>query len=778
MEHKEGDRLNPAPHEPAANMSASNDSGGAFPPDDPDAPVPESRNLLGQLLVLAIIGSLVWLVLFYLQPDNVLKVLLGLSFVIFIHELGHFVVAKLCDVHVTHFSIGFGPKIPFCWFKYGETTYQFCLIPLGGYVQMVGQVDGDESSDGSEDDPRSYRAKSVGQRMAIISAGVVMNAITALICFIIVFRGPGKDRLAPVIYQVDSGGPAFVEGLRTGAVIEKIGDIDHPYFDDLKTTVAGSNYGEVIHLVTKRPQDAKAQDIEIEPRKTRDDPNPVIGITTPTRLKLASKRDLWPILKTPVRTGTPAAEGAVVVKGEGPAFQFDDEIVAMSDVDSPAQLSPLPVDPRKEGQCDFFEFNRRLQLLAGKDVLLRLRRTFEGDESIVDVKVPAAFRVSFGARMEMGQIVAVRKGSPAARHDIRTPDSNKRLWGDLILKVEVPEADGKTTVFEGATLDPERLPLELRAWAARLDAVAQPKKAPKAEVTLHLRRHRQGAGEQFETVKETLDWDRDWQFDRAVPITLASPLAIPELGLGYQVKTTVAGVDKDAALQPGDVIKNLKLTVIDLTGKEKTSGWLADEKDLGPEEWAHASYLQFQMSAHKILKIVFKVERSKEEKEIEITPTVDTTWPILDRGWQLSQDLRRQKASNILDAVALGLQDTHKSMVQILQNLRQMIVGRISWKKNLGGPISIARFAYSIAGYDIWEFVFFLGLISINLAVINFLPIPVLDGGHMVFLIYEKLRGKPASDAVRAGATYAGLAFILGLMGLVLWLDIGRFFLS
>jgi regulator of sigma E protease len=65
-------------------------------------------------------------------------------------------------------------------------------------------------------------------------------------------------------------------------------------------------------------------------------------------------------------------------------------------------------------------------------------------------------------------------------------------------------------------------------------------------------------------------------------------------------------------------------------------------------------------------------------------------------------------------------------------------------------------------------------MISVNLAVINFLPIPLLDGGHMVFLVYEKLRGKPASEGVRIAATYVGLAFIACLILLVSWLDIGR----
>jgi regulator of sigma E protease len=77
---------------------------------------------------------------------------------------------------------------------------------------------------------------------------------------------------------------------------------------------------------------------------------------------------------------------------------------------------------------------------------------------------------------------------------------------------------------------------------------------------------------------------------------------------------------------------------------------------------------------------------------------------------------------------------------------------------------------------DLYEFLFFLGMISVNLAVINFMPIPVLDGGHMVFLIYEGIRKKPASEAVRIWATYVGLAMILCLMIFVLYLDISRLF--
>ena len=92
----------------------------------------------------------------------------------------------------------------------------------------------------------------------------------------------------------------------------------------------------------------------------------------------------------------------------------------------------------------------------------------------------------------------------------------------------------------------------------------------------------------------------------------------------------------------------------------------------------------------------------------------------------------------------------------------------------ISGPITLARVSYLFAGQDTWLLIVLLGVISINLAVVNFLPIPVLDGGHMVFLAYEWIRGKPAPERVQEYLVYAGLLCVGSLMCLSIGMDIWR----
>ena len=173
------------------------------------------------------------------------EVVFGLGLVIFIHELGHFLVAKWCNVHVQTFSLGFGPALPGCSFRYGETLYKIAILPLGGYVQMVG-----EGTDADEDEnyPRSFKNKTVWQRMLIISAGVFMNVLLACVCFVLVYEFHGMPMPPAAVAIVDAGSPAWKEGIPSGAVFTDINGTRNPNFETLKEAVGLSWSNSVIHI--------------------------------------------------------------------------------------------------------------------------------------------------------------------------------------------------------------------------------------------------------------------------------------------------------------------------------------------------------------------------------------------------------------------------------------------------------------------------------------------------------------------------------------------------
>jgi regulator of sigma E protease len=193
--------------------------------------------------------------------------------------------------------------------------------------------------------------------------------------------------------------------------------------------------------------------------------------------------------------------------------------------------------------------------------------------------------------------------------------------------------------------------------------------------------------------------------------------------------------------------------------------------DLKPNEWAHVFY---GCQVSDIKELTLRLVR--DNTEITLRAERDDSSPMEDRGLALLQETRLLKAENVGQALTMGWGRTWDFITGIYGNLRSLATGRVSFVPNVSGPISVAEAAYMIADEDNYQYILFLGIISINLAIVNFLPIPVLDGGHMVFLIYEKLCRRPASRQVRVATTYLGLAFILCLMIFVIYLDLRRKF--
>ena len=121
--------------------------------------------------------------------SSILYFLLALGILVFVHELGHFLVAKWAGIRVERFSLGYPPKI--FGFTYGETEYCISWIPFGGYVKVAGMADvGNEESSG---EPWEFPSKPISVRMAVIAAGPVMNFVFAFVAYFAMFAAFGVD---------------------------------------------------------------------------------------------------------------------------------------------------------------------------------------------------------------------------------------------------------------------------------------------------------------------------------------------------------------------------------------------------------------------------------------------------------------------------------------------------------------------------------------------------------------------------------------------------------
>lgn len=137
-----------------------------------------------------------------------------LGFLVFVHEAGHFVVARLCGVRILCFSLGFGPRV-FGW-KRGDTEYCVSWIPLGGYVKMAG-----ESRSEQNQKPWEYLSKPISIRALIVFAGPLVNYLTAILSLWVVFM-VGYPELLPVVGQVAKEMPALAAGLLEGDRIQAV----------------------------------------------------------------------------------------------------------------------------------------------------------------------------------------------------------------------------------------------------------------------------------------------------------------------------------------------------------------------------------------------------------------------------------------------------------------------------------------------------------------------------------------------------------------------------
>ena len=666
----------------------------------------------------------------------ILMVAGGLGFVIFVHELGHFVVAKLCGVKCEKFYLGFdigGLKL--FHFQYGETEYGIGILPLGGYVKMLGQDDNPageaadiERAKTEPLDPRSYKAQTVPERMAIISAGVIMNLIFAVVFAAIAFR-LGVVAEPCIVAGTLPGEAAWQADMQPGDVIVQINDRASEKDDELRWTdlmhaVMLSNPDTGVRFRIKREGIAEPFWLTLKPERVAGRMAPMIGASGPRTTTLRVVEGL-----------TPGILG----------FKVDDKISA---------IDGQPI-------ADNAEFQKLLAHHPDDAVRISVERpkhaegekpAKDGPTETLEISVPPRPLQTLGLVMKMGPITAIQENSVAAAAGLRA--------GDQIVSI-----DGQPVG------DPITLPERIRRMAGN-----------PVEFTIE----RKGEDGKVKQVTQTITpRTPDWSEVSSAP---NSPQAVTALGIAYSVLNEIDSVEPGSPAdkaelsgkgsEPNKLTAGMKIARVELLAPPKKDKD-ADEPPAAKQEPAefgpkgigwpyfHAELQQLKPGT----KVKFTLA---DDRTVELEPVEWAGWNDPDREFVFTAPQIVLKADSVGKALPMGARETRDSVMQVYGFLRR-IGTRIS-PMGLGGPITIAAEAGHEAGRGLSELLIFLTMLSANLAVINFLPIPILDGGHMVFLLAEAVMRKPVSERVQLGFTYVGLAFILSLMIFVFGLDLGRLF--
>lgn len=181
------------------------------------------------------------------------------------------------------------------------------------------------------------------------------------------------------------------------------------------------------------------------------------------------------------------------------------------------------------------------------------------------------------------------------------------------------------------------------------------------------------------------------------------------------------------------------------------------------------------LPAGTTITLSYRDQASNEIKSLELELANSDKWFDPMRGFMFDSEKEIKKAESVGEAMQLATVKTKQSLLLVFRFLDKLRRGELSMSM-LGGPITIARAAGHYAFRGMGPFLIFLTMLSANLAVLNFLPIPVLDGGHMMFLAYEGIFRRPPSDKVVIIMHWIGLLMILSLMVYVVGLDISRLF--
>ena len=693
--------------------------------------------------------------------------LAALGFIIFVHELGHFMTAKWVGIKVEQFAVGFG-HVVFCWRKglgfrigstkkdvekriddhlhrtraplrdteehveaegvsvtskektslptdsrvvdqamkelgIGETEYSLRWFPLGGFVKMLGQDDLDPTKVSA--DPRSYNNKPIWARMIVVSAGVVMNMIFAVVFFIAAF-------MWGVAFP-----PAIVGGVIPGSPAAKA---EATNADDVIGLKPGD---EIVSINGEEPSDFAELKVATALSKAGQPLNliverPAFGNQPEQTLRFTMKpetnEDKF------LQIGVLQAEDMTL--GEGETAE-DKQLIAdqLEQFGLASNMKLTAVDGEKIDQ--HWQYVRRLEASGGQPISLTFQ-VADGTAKTVEVKPVSEVMVATSDDTRtvhmLGFVPAIKIGPIAAN----AAAAGKLEPGDIVKAVNDVKWPSISQFIDSISQSSDEVNMTVIRNGEEVDVAVTPK--PKY-------------------------WGLFGKRRLGVTVELA-------LDRNLVVSTLADTPAESLSLVPGTRIDSIEGRPIESFSDIRRAVEAAEGEQVTV---AYTEPLAGGTSGKQAITI-------SDETRKELANLI---WADPIEVWKPRRDM--QKASSPAEALAIGYDKTVLFLQQTYVTMARLFEGSVS-AKHLSGPVGITHAGMTMADRG-WTYLFwFMGLISVNLAVINFLPLPIVDGGLFVMLIIEKLRGKPLPVQVQSAITMAGLVLLGAVFLFVTFNDIAR----
>ncbi len=603
---------------------------------------------------------------------RILQVVFGIGLVIFVHEAGHFIAARLCGVRAEVFSLGFGPRM--FGFHRGGTLYQVAWLPLGGYVKMAGEFPDPSRTPASDE----LQAKSVGQRFFIYSGGVIMNVIFALVAFPLVLAS-GVPVLRPVVAAPTPGMPAWHAGIPAGTEVLAVGGDEVYDFFHIPNEVALSDAGP-IQLTLRYPGSDSLHTLSITPVYSDSGGFKQIG----------------------VRPGVDPSH-RIQVAPDGPATK-----AGLMDGDTLVSISGAPAGLTPVRQMEW-------ALERGEAIVVRILRQGQPLElPIVPDSTPADQKL-FGIEPMQNLIKDLRPGP----------------WIDR---------------------------MGLKKGARLLEVNGQPIRRP-----TDLGKALRGTGEAgpLTVVIQPSDPALDPQRTECATRPVASEIASIEddVYLDYDPESTLAHASGGRAAQAAGLKSGDRIRAVNGQSVQTWRDVLTITRERATNSEATAFTIDRQDGSAPPTSLILTIAPA---------PLVRHAY-----GFGLERANGIYRTESISESIRAGAQASWRFLTDAWMTLQKMFLREVS-TENLGGIIAISTVSYDWASQGWAKLFFFLCMLSINLAFLNVLPIPVLDGGHLAFCVVEVIKGSPVSERTLGYSQVIGLVLILTLTIYVTYQDVLR----